>query len=175
MLGRAVPEGAPRRQLDRAQEAVRRLDATVRGFLDAARREAEEPDLASPIAALDQALPLLRVALGRRHGLDLDPPGPASLPAVRLDRALLDLALLRLVQYAAQAMPAGARIAARGEHRAATREVALVLSLPPSGEPQGEVAGLLADAAGATGGRLERAEGGIALVWPRCDPADGAR
>jgi signal transduction histidine kinase len=167
MLGRAVPEGAPRRQLDRAQEAVRRLDATIRAFLDAARRESEEPDLASPIAALDQALPLLRVTLGGRHGLDLEPPGPEPLPVVRLDRARLDLALLRLVQHAAQAMPAGSRIAAHGEHRAATQEVALVLRLPPAAEPAAEVAALLAEAAAATGGRLERSAGALALVWPR--------
>jgi signal transduction histidine kinase len=166
MLGRAVPEGAPRRQLDRAQEAVRRLDATMRGFLDAARRDAEEPDLACPIAALDQALPLLRVVLGARHGLDREAPG-MPLPAVRLDRARLDLALLRLVQHAAQAMPSGSRIAARGEHRAGTDEVALVLRLPPGTEPAGEVADLLADAAAATGGRLERGPGALALVWPR--------
>jgi signal transduction histidine kinase len=166
MLGRAVPEGAPRRQLDRAQEAVRRLDATMRGFLDAARRDAEEPDLACPIAALDQALPLLRVVLGARHGIDREAPG-MPLPAVRLDRARLDLALLRLVQHAAQVMPAGSRIAAGGERRAGTDEVALLLRLPAVAEPAGEVAALLAEAAGTTGGRLERVGGGIALVWPR--------
>ncbi|PWS37982.1 hypothetical protein DFH01_01315 [Falsiroseomonas bella] len=167
MLGRSAAEGAPRRQLDRALEAARRLDATVRGYLDAARREAEEPALASPTAVLQQALPLLRVALGGRYGFDVEAEGGESLPAIRLDRARLDLALLRLVQHAARVMPAGSRIAARGERRAGTEEVALVLRLPPGAEPAGEVAALLAEAAGATGGRLERAPGGIALVWPR--------
>lgn len=167
MLGRTAVEGAPRRQLDRALEAMRRLDVTVRGYLDAARREAEDPGLASPTAALEQALPLLRVALGGRYGFDLEPPGPEPLPPVRLDRARFDLAMLRLVQYAAQAMPVGSRIAARAERRAATDEVALVLRLPPETEPKGEVAELLADAAAATRGRLERSADGIALVWPR--------
>jgi hypothetical protein len=86
---------------------------------------------------------------------------------VRLDRARLDLALLRLVQHAAQVMPAGSRIAAGGERRAGTDEVALLLRLPAVAEPAGEVAALLAEAAGTTGGRLERVGGGIALVWPR--------
>lgn len=164
LLGRTAVEGPPRRQLDRALEATRRLDQTMRGFLDAARREVEDPAAASPLAAVSQALPLLRVALGARFGFDLA-AGEGVWPA-RLDRARLDLALLALVRDAAARMAAGARIGAHAENRGEA-EVALVLALPPGAEPQGETLGLVTGAATATGGRIEPAEGGLALVWPR--------
>ena len=73
---------------------------------------------------------------------------------------------LALVRDAAGRMTPGARIVARAENRP-PEEVALHLTLPPGAEPAGEAAQLLAEAASATGGRIERAEGGIALVWPR--------
>lgn len=165
MLGRTASEGAPRRQLDRALEAMRRLDVTVRGYLDAARRDAPDVGVEEPSAALAQLAPLLRVALGGRFALDLDPVEGAAPPAVRLDRGRLDLALLRLVQEAAQRMAAGARIVVRAERRPAG-EAALLLRLPPGAEPGTEVARLLTEAATATGGRLERLPGGLALVWP---------
>jgi signal transduction histidine kinase len=168
LLGRSAAEGPPRRQLDRATEAMRRLDETVRGFLDAARRTAEDPAAVPPGLAVRQTLPLLKVALGARFGFDLD-PGQGVWEAA-LDRARLDLALLSLVRDAAGRMAPGSRLAARAENRAPT-EVALVLLLPPGAEPAGETAALLADAAAATGGRIERAEGGLALVWPRAGTA----
>lgn len=164
LLGRTAVEGAPRRQLDRAQEALRRLDQTVRGFLDAARREAEDPAAIQPAAAVAQVLPLLRVVLGARFGFDLA-EGEGVWPA-QLDRARLDLALLALVRDAAGRMAPGARIAARAENRGEA-EVALILTMPPGAEPQGETAELLAGAATATGGRIEPAEGSLTLVWPR--------
>lgn len=164
LLGRSAVEGPPRRQLDRAMEAMRRLDQTVRGFLDAARREAEDPAADSPAAVVAQALPLLRVTLGARFGFDL--AEGQGVPPARLDRARLDLALLSLVRDAVGRMAPGARIAARAESRQGD-EVALVLALPPGAEPLGETAELLASAAAATGGRIERVEGGLALVWPR--------
>ncbi|WP_270939361.1 histidine kinase dimerization/phospho-acceptor domain-containing protein, partial [Falsiroseomonas oryzae] len=99
LLGRSAAEGAPRRQLDRAMEAMRRLDQTVRGFLDAARREAEDPAAVSPAAAVAQVLPLLRVALGGRFGFELEPAD--GVWTARLDRGRLDLALLSLARDAA--------------------------------------------------------------------------
>jgi signal transduction histidine kinase len=165
LLGRNAVEGAPRRQIDRATEAMRRLDTTVRGFLDAVRREAEDPATVPPSVMAAQVAPLLRVALGARFGFDLEPPEAQPWPA-RLDRGRLDLALLALVRDAAGRMTPGARIAARAENRPPA-EVALRLSLPPGAEPTGEAARLLAEAASVTGGRVERDEGGLALVWPR--------
>jgi signal transduction histidine kinase len=165
LLGRSATDGAPRRQLDRAQEAMRRLEATMRGFLDAARREAEEIVAICPAVALQQALPLLRVPLGARFGLDLDLPA-AEVGAVRLDRARLDLALLSLAREAAARMAPGDRLRATVEARG-TAEVALVVTLPEAAAPDARTVALLADAATATGGRLERSPGDIALVWPR--------
>ena len=162
LLGRSAAEGAPRRQLDRAMEATRRLDQAMRGFLDAARRDAAEPAILPPQLAIQQALPLLRVVLGARFGFDLE-AAEGVWPAA-LDRARLDLALLALVRDAAGRMAPGARIVARVENLPPA-EVALRLSLPPGAEPEGEAARLL-DAA-AAGGRLQRAADGLALVWPR--------
>ncbi|WP_237217818.1 histidine kinase dimerization/phospho-acceptor domain-containing protein, partial [Falsiroseomonas oryziterrae] len=146
LLGRSAPEGPARRQLDRAQEAVRRMETTVRGFLDAARREAEDQAVVAPDLALRQALPLLRVVLGARFGIEMEAGAEAA--PVHLDRARLDLALLSLVRDAAARMQPGARIVARVENR--DGEVALHLALPPGAAPEGETAMLLAEAAGAT-------------------------
>jgi len=162
LLGRHLPDGAPRRQLDRAVEASRRLEETIRGYLDAARREASEEAVASPALALRQAMPLLRVALGARHGIDLEVA--EGLWSVRLDRARLDLALLSLVREAGARMVPGTRIALRLANREETAEVALALAVPPGAEPLPETARLLAGAAEATGGRVEP---GPVLVWPK--------
>jgi hypothetical protein len=62
-------------------------------------------------------------------------------------------------------MAPGARIAARVERRG--EAVALVLSLPDGAAPEGEAARLLAEAATATGGRIETAADGVTLAWPR--------
>lgn len=164
LLGRHAVEGAPRRQLDRALEAMRRLETTVRGYLDAARREAEDPAAIGPEVAVRQALPLLRVVLGNRFAFDLEAP-EKGLPAVQLDRGRLDLALLCLVRDAAGRMAHGARILARGEDRGT--EVALALDLPEGAAPEGETARLLAAAAEATGGRIETSPAGVVLAWPK--------
>ncbi len=160
LLGRFAPEGKPRRQLDRAQEALQRLDEMVRSFLDAARRPVEEPGPASVAEVVAQAAPLLRVVLGARYGFDLE--AAEGLPPVTLDRARLELALLVLVREAAGRMAQGARIKARVEPRPG--EVALRLVLPEGARPDGEAARLILEAG--RGGRVEAAEGGLALVWP---------
>jgi signal transduction histidine kinase len=162
LLGRTVAEGAPRRQMERATEAMRRLEQVVRGFLDAARRPGVDPAAVSPILAAQQALPLLRVALGGRFGIDLEPA--EGIWPVALDRARLDLGLLILVSGAAGRMAPGARIGLRAENRPPA-EVALHLALPPGLEPAEETARLLAEAA--AGGRMERTAHGLVLVWPR--------
>jgi hypothetical protein len=167
LLGRTAVEGAPRRHLDRATQALRRLDETVRGFLDAARRQAEDSGEEVPTDCVAQVLPLLRVALGARFGIDFEKPEKGTLPAIGLDRARLDLGLLWLARDAAARMQLGARIAIRGEVLPESGEVALLLDLPAGAGPSEETSRLLADAAAAGGGRLEAGEGGIALVWPR--------
>ncbi len=165
LLARSVAEGAPRRQLDRAQQAARRLDEMMRAYLDAARREASEVAVIPPAAALRQLAPLLRVLLGARNGFDIAPE--PSMAEAALDRARLDLALLSLARDAAGRMAQGARIVAWVEVPAGTAEVVLGLTLPSGAEPHAETARLLVAAATATGGRLERTADGIGLVWPR--------
>ena len=123
-------------------------------------------------AAVAQALPLLRVVLGSRYGFDLEPA--EGIPAVLLDRARLDMALISLARDIARGVQPGSRIVARAENRAASGEVALVLDLPQAAPPEGETAGLLAEAATATGGRLEPTGQGVALVWPRAGGATRA-
>ncbi|NGM21611.1 HAMP domain-containing histidine kinase [Roseomonas stagni] len=157
LLGRSVADGAPRRQLDRCVEAQKRLDATMRGFLDAARRPVEEPTRASLAQALRQVLPLLTVAAGARHGVDLTLP--EGVPEVALDRARLDLALLAMVQDAVPELPPGARIGLALEKRDGA--VAVVVTLPEGGAVSDRAMALLAEAA--TGGTLET---GPVLTWP---------
>ncbi len=159
LLGRSVAEGAPRRQLDRAIEAAKRIEVTIRVYLDAARREVSDPASVSPAVALNGVLPLLRVVLGARHGVDLEMP--SKVPEVRMDRGRFDLALLSLVREAVGRMQPGARIGVRMEDRG--HEIALALSLPPGGEPLPETAALLHGAAT----RVERDEGTVTLVWVR--------
>jgi signal transduction histidine kinase len=160
LLGRSLAEGAPRRQLDRALAATRRLDAAMRGFLDAARRPLAEPALVSPGQALTQALPLLGIALGARHGIDLA-LGEGIWP-VRLDAARFDLALLTLVQDALPGLPPGARIGLAVANRAA--EVALTVSLPDGLLPSVAAQAALAAAVALGGGRIEA---GPVLIWPK--------
>ncbi|WP_203071545.1 HAMP domain-containing histidine kinase [Falsiroseomonas ponticola] len=157
LLGRSVADGAPRRQLDRCIEASKRLDATMRGFLDAARRPVEEPTRASLAQALRQVLPLLAVAAGARHGVDLTLA--EGVPEVALDRARLDLALLALVQDAVPGLPQGARIGLAVEKRA--EAVSLAVTLPEGVAPSDRAMDLLAEAA--RGGVLEA---GPVLTWP---------
>lgn len=165
LLGRSVAEGAPRRQLDRALEAVRRLEDTMRSFLDAARRPLGDQALISPALALKQVLPLLRVALGARSGIDATVA--EGVWQVRLDRARLDLALLVLAQEASAVLPPGARLGVTLENRAAGAEVALTLALPEGTAPLAQAPALLEAALAATGGRVERQGATTVLLWPK--------
>jgi signal transduction histidine kinase len=153
MLGRGGGGAPPRRQLDRALAATKRIEETIRGYLDTARRPATEVTTISPAAAVRAVLPLLRVVLGVRYGVELTAPEEER--TVRLDRAKLDLALLALARDAVGRMANGARIGLRVENREG--EVALALDLPEGAEPTEEVARMLAEA-----GRLEE---GPVLVW----------
>lgn len=159
LLGRSVADGAPRRQLDRCIEASKRLDATMRGFLDAARRPVEEATRASPAQALRQVMPLLQVAAGARHGVDATLG--EGIPEVALDRARLDLALLALVQDAVPTLPQGARIGLAVTKRGDA--VALAVTLPDGVAPSVRALELLEDACEAAGAALEA---GPVLAFP---------
>jgi signal transduction histidine kinase len=155
LLSRSVGEGAPTRQLDRAVQASRRLEETIRGYLDAARRNISDPSLVSLIQVVRQSLPLLRVALGARHGVEVTEP--EKLTPVSLDRAALELALLSVAQDAVGRMPNGTRLGIT--LREGDAEVELELTLP---EGVGPVALAQLEACC---GRLQVAGNGCVLAW----------
>lgn len=155
LLSRSVAEGAPTRQLDRAVQASRRLEETIRGYLDAARRPVADPTLVSLVQVVRQSLPLLRVALGARHGAELTTP--EKLTPVSLDRAALEVALLAVAQDAVGRMPNGTRLGVTLREDEA--EVELELTLP---EGVGPVALAQLEACC---GRLRVFGNGCVLAW----------
>ncbi|MBU8543390.1 MULTISPECIES: histidine kinase dimerization/phospho-acceptor domain-containing protein [Roseomonadaceae] len=157
LLARSVTEGAPQRQLDRAAQAGRRLEETIRGFLDAARREVVDEARAAPALVLRQMVPLLRVALGARLGAELT--APDSLTEVRMDRAALELGLLTLAQEAAGRLPPGTKLIL--ELREAPGEMTLALTLP------GGVAEAVLDLLRGGCLRLEPQADGCVMVWAK--------
>ena len=155
MLTRSVAEGAPRRQLDRAKQAMQRLEDTMRGFLDAARRPTPDALPISPVVAIQGLLPLLRTVLGARHGLEVALPPRSA--AVQLDRARLEVALVALAQEAMEAVPAGARLTLELVDTGAA--VTMTLTVP---DPlPAELYDLLRAA-----GPLEVAPGRLVVTWP---------
>ncbi len=156
MLARHLPEGPPRRQLDRAREAARRLDEVMRGFLDALRRPGGELVRIAPALAVSQALALLRVALGGRARIELAPT--EAVAEVLLDRAALDAALLALVQD--MALAPGSVIGLVVQE--ADGAVALAVTLP-EGVALPESARAALALAGALAGALAA---GPVLSWP---------
>jgi signal transduction histidine kinase len=157
LLARSVTEGAPQRQLDRAVQAGRRLEETIRGFLDAARREVVDEARAAPALALRQMLPLLRVALGARLGAELT--APDSLTEVRMDRAALELGLLTLAQEAAGRLPPGTKLILALHE--SPGEMTLALTLP------GGVAEAVLDLLRSGCLRLEPRADGCVMVWAK--------
>ncbi|MGG5889831.1 hypothetical protein ACLF3G_22080 [Falsiroseomonas sp. HC035] len=155
LLSRSVGEGAPTRQLDRAVQASKRLEETIRGYLDAARRQVAEPTLISLVQVMRHSLPLLRVALGARHGAELTTP--EKLSPVSLDRAALEVALLAVAQDAVGRMPNGTRLGVT--LRESEAEVELELTLP---EGVGPVALAQLEACC---GRLQVFGNGCVLAW----------
>jgi signal transduction histidine kinase len=157
LLSRSVGEGAPSRQLDRAVQASRRLEETIRGYLDVARRPVADPSVVSLIQVVRQALPLLRVALGARHGAELT--APERLTPIALDRSALELALLAVAQEAVGRMPNGTRLGVA--LRESETEVELELTLP---EGVGAVALAQLEACCA---QVHALGNGCVLAWPK--------
>jgi hypothetical protein len=154
-LRRVVPaEGPPQRQLERVTLASRRLQDAVGAFTVMARRPL--PDLAAvePAKALAALEPLLRLVLGSRIALSIE-TGAEEMPAVRLDRALLDLGLLELARDAAARLERGARLgfALRALAPEEGGVELTVTGLPPA--PDAHTLRALADGAG---GRLDAIE-----------------
>lgn len=111
LLKRSAAEGAPQRQLDRIQEATRRLDAGTRALLTLLRRPNAGPTEFRLSEALATVHPLLAVLLAATGPLGLALTGEE--PRVRLDRAALEDALLAVAQEGAERLPRGAGLTLR--------------------------------------------------------------
>src|SRR5215218_5622454 len=94
MLKRTAAEGAPQRQLDRVAEAARRFEASSRGFLSLSRRPVPGVSDFTLHEALVALRPLLVVLMPTPSMLAIE--AEAESGPVRLDRALLDEALIAL-------------------------------------------------------------------------------
>src|SRR5918997_4715434 len=105
MLKRTAAEGGPQRQLDRVAEAARRFEASSRGFLSLARRPVPGVSVFTLEEALVAVRPLLAVLMPTPAMLAVE-PGAEGWP-VRMDRALLDEALIALAREAGEALPRG--------------------------------------------------------------------
>ncbi len=160
LLKRSAAEGAPQRQLDRIQQAARRLEDSTRSILALSRRPVPDEVVAAPLEGLRLLGPLLRLLLATPTALVLElPEGEAW--KVQLDRAALEEALLDLAREAATALPRGATLGLALTQQEA--EVLLAITWP-EGLP-GPSAALSASfiALGAT----QPSPGRLLLRWPR--------
>ncbi len=160
LLKRTAAEGAPQRQLDRIQQATKRLENATRSILTLSRRPVPEAVVAAPLDALRVLAPLLHLLLPAPGALVLELPEDDPWP-VRLDRAAFDEALLTLAREAAASMPRGAGLglvlAQGGE------EVSLLLGWPAEAPPMGaDLAAALAEL-----GAVAQADGRLLLRWAR--------
>jgi len=125
LLARTAATDAARRQVARAEEAATRLDALLRATLGMLGRAPGVEVLAPHLVARD-ALPVLRAVLGARTPVEL----AGEAPAVPLDRAALEAALLRLALATAGKGEAG--VALRLDV-AREGDSALLVATPPAG------------------------------------------
>lgn len=135
LLKRTAAEGPPQRQLDRIEQAARRLEGSTRAILSLSRRAVPEPTSFAPAEALRQLAPLLQLALPGPGALALTlPEGEAW--KITADRALFDETMLLLAREAALGMPRGASLLLRLTQEAGA--VALTIHWPeaaPSPDP----------------------------------------
>jgi signal transduction histidine kinase len=115
MLKRTAAEGAPQRQLDRVAEAARRFEASSRGFLSLSRRPVPGVSAFTLGEALVAVRPLL-VVLMPAPGMLAVESAPEGW-AVRMDRALLDEALIALAREAGEALPRGGVLSLSASNR----------------------------------------------------------
>lgn len=176
MVKRTAAPGAPQRQLDRVQEAARRFEASTRAILSLSRRPPAPGAAPVPLAEAVAALrPLLLVLLPAQGALTVALPEDGGWP-VRIDRARLDEALIRLGLAAAEGVAtlgvrAGLAIAVadrEGQGPGGTDAVELSVQVPAALVAAPGIDHALAalrDLAAATGGRAEEAatEQGVAL------------
>ena len=122
-LKESLPEGdgLPRQAITILDSEIDRLDSVVKRFLDFMRA----PELRLEEARLDELLEeVAQVARPQmeRAGIHLE-THYADLPPVRVDRPLLQQALLNLVFNAIEAMPGGGRLTLALERRGESAEI----------------------------------------------------
>jgi signal transduction histidine kinase len=113
---------------------MRRLDEVVQGFLRFIRPEDLKLEVTSVGALVDAIQPIVS-AEAERSGVHLVVDIPAGLPDIRVDRGMMEQALLNIAINACQAMPSGGRLRLSGVV-ASGRRVAIVcedtgLGIPP--------------------------------------------
>ncbi len=103
---------------------MRRLDEVVQGFLRFIRPEDLKLELTSVTAMVEAIHPIVS-AEAERNGVQLVIDIPSGLPDIRVDRGMLEQALLNIAINACQAMPGGGRLRLAGAV-ASGRRVAIV-------------------------------------------------
>ena len=162
MLKRTAAEGAPQRQLDRVAEAARRFEASSRGFLSLSRRPVPGDSVFTLEEALVAVRPLLVVLMPTPAMLAVE-PGAEGWP-VRMDRALLDEALIALAREAGEALPRGGVLSVSSSNRTGPPDtVELAVRWPA--EVELSTVAPLRDIVRDAGGRVEEeAADGTALL-----------
>jgi signal transduction histidine kinase len=175
MLKRTAAEGAPQRQLDRVAEAARRFEASSRGFLSLSRRPVPGVSVFTLHEALIALRPLLVVLMPTPAMLAIE--AEAESGPVRLDRALLDEALIALAREAGETLPRGGVLSLSAANRPGRPEMAELAVRWPAAVALPATGALCAIARDA-GGRVEEEGGadGVALLrlaLPRSTAASG--
>jgi len=166
LLKRTAAEGGPQRQLDRIQEAAKRLEGSTRAILSLLRRPVGETAALRMSVVLRAVQPLLVLLLPTGGAFQLevveeDPP-------VLVDRAALEDALLTMALQAAEGMPRGGALRLLLEPGAGG--VALTVQHPEGmALPSLEI---LATLIRASGGATAPAGNGLRLTLPAA-PAEG--
>ena len=152
MLKRSAAEGAPQRQLDRVAEAARRFEASSRGFLSLSRRPVPGVSVFTLEELLVAVRPLLVVLMPTPAMLAVE-PGAEGWP-VRMDRALLDEALIVLAREAGEALPRRGVLSLSSSNRPGAPDMAELAVRWPA-ELELLSAGPLRDIVRDAGGRVE--------------------
>jgi nitrogen-specific signal transduction histidine kinase len=112
---------------------MRRLDEVVQGFLRFIRPEDLKLEV-TPVSSLVESIHPIVAAEAERNGVNLVVEIPAGLPDIRVDRGMMEQALLNLAINACQAMPNGGRLRLAGTV-ASGRRVAIICEDTGTGIP----------------------------------------
>ena len=102
LLAKVVPGAAARPELDAIRRAAHRGTRLTRRLLASFRRQALQPEAVAILPALDDMLEVLRTTAG--SGITLSVDVDADTPAIEVDAAELEIALINLVANARDAM-----------------------------------------------------------------------